>query len=81
MKAPCRRRTDEAAPRPEKLGDLITAGHKVFNEESESRNNHRYAVMVQDLVTQWIQSYPCQTKTSQEMEKSYRQLVGVWKIL
>ena len=28
--------------------------------------------MVQDLATQWIHSYPCNTKTSQEMEKSLR---------
>ena len=58
-KAPCRRRTGEAVPRAEKkFGDLITADQKVLNEESESRNNHRYAVVVQDLATQWIQSYP-----------------------
>ena len=48
-----------------KFDDLITADHKVLNEEGESRNNHRYAVVVQDLATQWIQSYPCKTKTSQ----------------
>ena len=29
-----------------------------------------YAVVVQDLATQWIQSYPCQTKSSHETEKS-----------
>ena len=34
------------------------------------RDNHRYAVVVQDLPTQWIQSYPCNTKTSQETQKS-----------
>ena len=28
----------------------------------ESRNNHRYAVVVQDFATQWIQSYPVQNK-------------------
>ena len=33
-------------------------------------NNHRYAVVVQDLATQWLQSYPCKTKTSQETQKS-----------
>ena len=32
-----------------------------ISEESESRNNHRYAVVVQDLATQWLQSYPCKT--------------------
>ena len=53
-----------------KFGDLITADHKVLSEGCESRNNHRYAVVVQDLATQWIQSYPCNTKTSQERQKS-----------
>ena len=39
-RAPCRRRTGEALPRVEKSGDLITADHKILNEEGESRNNH-----------------------------------------
>ena len=38
-------------PRTDKFGDLITADHKVLNEEGESRNNHRYTVVVQDLAT------------------------------
>ena len=46
--------------------------HNVVNEEGESRDNHRYAVVLQHLATQWIQSYPCKTKTSQETEKSSR---------
>ena len=37
----------------------------------KSRNNHRYAVVVQDLATQWIQWYPCKTKTSQETQRSF----------
>ena len=56
-------------PRAEKFGDLITADHKVLSEGCESRNNHRHAVVVQDLATQLIQSYPCKTKTSQKTEK------------
>ena len=35
----------------EKFGDWITADHKVLSEEGESRNNNRYAVVVQDLAT------------------------------
>ena len=54
-RAPCRRRTGGAVPRAENFGDLITADHKVLSDNSESRNNHRYAVVVQDLATQWIQ--------------------------
>ena len=63
-RAPCRRRIGGTVPRAEKICDLITADHKVLSEGCESRNNHRYAVVVQDLATQWIQSYPCKTKTS-----------------
>ena len=56
-------------PRAEHFGDLITADHEILSEESESRDNHRFAVVVQDLATQWLQSYPCQ-KTSQETQRS-----------
>ena len=31
--------------------------------------------MVQDLATQWIQSYPCKTKTSQETQKSLQKFL------
>ena len=55
-RASCRRRASAVMPRAEHFGDLITADHKVLSEESASRNNHRYAVVVQDLATQWLQS-------------------------
>ena len=73
--APCRRRNGEAVPRAEKFGDLITADHKVLSDNCESRNNHRYAIVVQDLATQWIQSYPCKTKTSQETQRSLQKFL------
>ena len=57
------------------FGDLITAEHKVLSENCESRNNHRYTVVVQDLATQWIQSYPCKTKTSQETQRSLQKFL------
>ena len=53
-----------------KNGDLITADHKVLSDGCESRHNHRYVVVAQDLATQWLQSYPCKTTTSQETQKS-----------
>ena len=74
-RAPCRRRNGGAVPRAEKIGDLITADHKVLSDNCESRNNHRYAVVVQDLATQWIQAYPCKTKTSQETQRSLQQFL------
>ena len=50
-RALCRRRNGEAVPRAVNFGDLITADHKVLSDNCESRNNHRYAVVVQDLAT------------------------------
>ena len=69
-RAPCRKRTGEAVFRAENVRDLITTDHKVLSENCESRNNHRYAVVVQDLTTQWNQYYPCTTETSHETETS-----------
>ena len=74
-RAPCRRRNGRAVPRAENFGDLITADHKVLSDNCESRNNHRYAVVVQDLATQWIQAYPCKNKTSQETQRSLQKFL------
>ena len=74
-RAPCRRRIGGAVPRAENFGDLTTADHKVLSDNCESRNNHRYAVVVQDLATQWIQSCPCKTKTSQETQRSLQKFL------
>ena len=57
------------------FGDLITADHKVLSEGCESRKNLRCAIVVQDLATQWIQSCPCKTKTSQETQRSLQKFL------
>ena len=57
------------------LVNLITADHKVLSDNCEPRNNHRYAVVVQDRATQWIQAYPCKTKTSQETQRSLQKFL------
>ena len=74
-RAPCRRRNSEAVLRAANFGDLMTADHKVLSDNCESRNNHRYAVVVQDLATQWIQAYPCKTKTSPETHRSLQKFL------
>ena len=73
--APCRRRNGGTEPRAENVEDLITADHKVLCKNCESRNNHRYSIVVQDLATQCIQSYPCKTKTSQETQRSLQKFL------
>ena len=51
------------------------AHHKVLSDNCESRHNHRYAVVVEDLATRWIQAYPCKTKTSQETQRSLQKFL------
>ena len=53
----------------------MAADREVLSEGCESRNNHRYAIVVQDLATQWVQSYPCKTKTSQETQRSLQKFL------
>ena len=77
-------RAEDAMAEPylvQNFGGLITADHKVLSEGCESRNNHRYAVVVQDLATQWMQSYRCKTKTSQETQRSLPKFLEPDRIL
>ena len=69
-RAPWRKRSGAAVLRAEKFDDCVPAGHKVFSEGCESRHNHRYALVVQDLDTQWIQAYPCKMKKSPRGSKA-----------
>ena len=74
-RASCRRRTGTVVPRAEFFGDLTTADHNVHTAGCESRNNHRYAVVVQDLAAQWLRSYPCETKTSQKLKRACKKFL------
>ena len=66
----CGRRTGTVVPRAENFGDLLTAIHKVHSESCDSRNNHRCAVVVQDLATQWTQPYHCKTKLHRKLKEA-----------
>ena len=78
-RAPCRRRNGEAVLRADNFGDLITADHKVVSDNCESRNNHRYAVVVQNQATQWIQAYPCKNKTPTRNPEKLAKVSGTRK--
>ena len=73
-RAPCRRRTGPVVPERKKQWWFNNSGSQSSQWGCESRHNHGYAVVVQDLATQWIQSYPCRTNTSQETENSLQKL-------
>ena len=56
--------------RATKFCDLVTADHQVFCAEGESRSDQRCALVMQDLATHWIQSYPCKTQTSEQTTRN-----------
>ena len=76
----CRRRTGTVVPKSTTFWWFDNRGsqnsHKILKRERESRNNHRYAVVEQDLATQWLQFYPCKTQTSQETQKGQQKVLG-----
>ena len=62
-----RRNPDDRADRikiAKRFGDMNTPDHKVLNEELESMMHHKYAVVVQDVATQWMQSPSVQDQIS-----------------
>ena len=75
--APCRRRIGGVVPRAENFGDLITADHKVLSETCESRNNHRLAVVVQDLATQMDPVVSVQNKNFLGNTEKLAKVLGV----
>ena len=48
-RAPCRKPFRTQIHRAGNFGDMMTADHKVLFDECESRNGHRYALVVKDL--------------------------------
>ena len=73
-RAPCRRSPqsrEDGTPEATTFGHTITADHRVLNEENEHhRLHHRYAEVVQDLASQWIQTDSCGNKTAQDTTNS-----------
>ena len=75
-RALCRRRIGRVVPRAENFGGLITADHKFLSEGCDSRYNHRFAVVVQDLAPQWKQFYHCKTKNFSGNRKELAKVLG-----
>ena len=69
-RAPCRRRTGEASIlRAGKFGDLVTADHKVLNEECVNQGTVTDTLSwYKILPLPWIQSYPCKKNLRKFLE-------------
>ena len=78
-RASCKRNPDDRAHRisiAKSFGDMITADHKVLNDDQDCRLHHKYAVVVQHLATQWIQSFPCKDRISSRDAKKSQKILS-----
>ena len=68
-RASCSSNTDpkpDGLPEPTKFGDRVPVDHTIFNEENSSRSANRYAIIIQDAYSKWIQV--CATKSKYQLE-------------
>ena len=79
QRAQCRIKTEhkpDDLPAPEAFADRITADHAILNDEDASREGDKVLLVVQDAHTKWIQSYPAQTKSTEEVVMALKKFLG-----
>ena len=69
-------READALPAPLAFGDEVTVDHKVLNEEDAGRDAERYAVVIQDNYTYWLQAYPVKQKSGAETLRCFQEFFG-----
>ena len=77
-RAACRAGTvpeQDGLPPAQKFGDRLTADHKVLTDDQTARSGAKYALVIQDEYTKWIQAYATKTKNSEEVVASFRRFM------
>ena len=63
-------------PEPKNFADAMTADHKIMNEDDESREHDRVALVVMDRATRWLQGYAANSKASDEVTRDLQRFLG-----
>ena len=63
-------------PKPKRFADAVTADHKILNEDDESRDYDRVALIVMDRFTRWLQGYAASTKHAKEVQRDLQRFLG-----
>ena len=67
-------------PEPKKFGDRISLDHAVLNEEDGHYNqlgeSPKFALVIQDAFTKWLESDPCPTKTADKIVLQVQRFLG-----
>ena len=73
-RASCRsraRQEPDGLPRATHFGNMLTSDHKVLLENQASRHGDKYAIIIQDSFTKWLQAFPTKTKGHEEVIASF----------
>ena len=54
---------------------MLTADHKVLSENHASRQGDKYAIIIQDSFTKWLQAFPTKTKGHEEVIASFKRFL------
>ena len=68
-------RTD-SLPSPTRFGEMITADHKIMNDDDASREEDRTACVIQDKWSYWLQAYPAPTKSTADTKRALCRFLG-----
>ena len=55
---------------------MLTADHKILNEDDESRSGDKVVCIIQDKATHWLQAYPAPTKSADETKLAFQRFLG-----
>ncbi len=57
------------------FGSMLTSDHKVLLENQASRQGDKYAIIIQDSFTKWLQAFPTKTKGHEEVIASFKRFM------
>ena len=67
----------DALPEATCFGDRLTVDHKIMNEENKSVGDEDLvACVIQDAYTDWLQAYPCKSKSAADTLRSFQESLG-----
>ena len=61
----------DGLPPAQKFGDRLTADHKTLADDQSARSGARYALVIQDEYSKWIQAYATKTRSHEEVVMAF----------
>ena len=63
-------------PEPKSFADALAADHKILNEDDESREHDRVALIIMDRFTRGLQGYAGNSKAADEVVRDLQRFLG-----